>query len=102
MKGKTELPQDIRIEDLPDYVHCYCRFKNRKISVLFIKSTKDFQTQIKAYLGNENIKGHFCRISNKRGVKKSTYQLSLASFTCLAVIQDELLNYLINKTDYLK
>jgi hypothetical protein len=99
---KTEQPKDVRIEDSTDYVECYCRFKNRRISVVYIKSTKDFQTMIKGYFGKGNIKGHFCRISNNRGVKKSTYQLSKESFTCLTIIQNELLHYLLNKTDYLK
>ena len=98
---KTEQPQDVRIEDYSDYVECYCRFKNRKIAVFYIKSKNTFQTMVKAYFGKSE-EGKFFETSNERNIQKINYDLTKESFTCLVIMQNELLNYLIHKTDYLK
>lgn len=96
---KSEHPQDITISEDKDYVQCSCRFKNRLISVTYIKSQKAFQTQIKSYFAKDGLMG---AIEIKRRVHNLQYNLTIEALTCLTAIQTELLEYLHNDTDYLK
>lgn len=97
---KSEHPQDIRIQVYEDLVVCSCRYKNRNISVTYIKEQNVFQTNIKGYFGNT--KGSFYGTFTNRGIKSITYNLSKELLTCLTAIQTELLQYLHKETNYLK